>query len=214
MSSIKILVIDNYDSFVYTLVGYLQELGAQTTVYRNDDLSFAQAAELAAQHDGVLISPGPGDPAGAGVSIDLIKWCGEQSKPMLGVCLGHQALAEAYGGVVTHAEELMHGKTSLVSHDEHPVFAKVANPFTATRYHSLAAVRESIPAELEIIAQTEGGVIMGLVHRSAPLWGLQYHPESVLTEQGYQMLGNWLEFVGLTGAAEKASTLSPLFSGE
>ncbi len=214
VSSTKILVIDNYDSFVYTLVGYLQELGAETTVHRNDDLSVQEAIELAANYDGVLISPGPGDPAGAGVSIDLIKWCGEQHKPMLGVCLGHQALAEAYGGTVTHAEELMHGKTSLVSHDNHPVFNNVANPFTATRYHSLAAVRESIPEELEIIAQTAGGVIMALAHRDAPLWGLQYHPESVLTEQGYQMLGNWLEFLGLKGAAEKAATLSPLFSGE
>lgn len=214
MSSTKILVIDNYDSFVYTLVGYLQELGAQTTVHRNDDLSVQEAIELASDYDGVLISPGPGDPAGAGVSIDLIKWCGTNSKPMLGVCLGHQALAEAYGGTVTHAEELMHGKTSLVQHDNHPVFKNVANPFTATRYHSLAAVRESIPEELEIIAQTAGGVIMALAHRDAPLWGLQYHPESVLTEQGYQMLGNWLEFLGLQGAAEKAATLSPLFSGE
>lgn len=214
MSSTKILVIDNYDSFVYTLVGYLQELGAQTTVHRNDDLSVQGAIELASDYDGVLISPGPGDPAGAGVSIDLIKWCGTNSKPMLGVCLGHQALAEAYGGTVTHAEELMHGKTSLVQHDNHPVFKNVANPFTATRYHSLAAVRESIPEELEIIAQTAGGVIMALAHRDAPLWGLQYHPESVLTEQGYQMLGNWLEFLGLQGAAEKAATLSPLFSGE
>ncbi|TAP28765.1 gamma-glutamyl-gamma-aminobutyrate hydrolase family protein [Arthrobacter sp. S41] len=214
MSSTKILVIDNYDSFVYTLVGYLQELGAQTTVHRNDDLSVQEAIELASEYDGVLISPGPGDPAGAGVSIDLIKWCGQQNKPMLGVCLGHQALTEAYGGTVTHAEELMHGKTSLVHHENHPVFKNVANPFTATRYHSLAAVRESIPEELEIIAQTAGGVIMALAHREAPLWGLQYHPESVLTEQGYQMLGNWLEFLGLQGAAEKASTLSPLFSGE
>lgn len=214
MSSTKILVIDNYDSFVYTLVGYLQELGAQTTVHRNDDLSVQEAIELASDYDGVLVSPGPGDPAGAGVSIDLIKWCGTNSKPMLGVCLGHQALAEAYGGTVTHAEELMHGKTSLVQHDNHPVFKNVANPFTATRYHSLAAVRESIPEELEIIAQTAGGVIMALAHRDAPLWGLQYHPESVLTEQGYQMLGNWLEFLGLQGAAEKAATLSPLFSGE
>lgn len=214
MSSTKILVIDNYDSFVYTLVGYLQELGAQTTVYRNDDLSAQEAIELAADYDGVLISPGPGDPAGAGVSIELIKWCGAQNKPMMGVCLGHQALAEAYGGTVTHAEELMHGKTSLVHHENHPVFKNVANPFTATRYHSLAAVRESIPEELEIIAETAGGVIMALAHRDAPLWGLQYHPESVLTEQGYQMLGNWLEFVGLQGAAQKAATLSPLFSGE
>lgn len=214
MSTIKILVIDNYDSFVYTLVGYLQELGAQTTVHRNDQISLQQAQELAAAYDGVLISPGPGDPAGAGVSVDLIKWCAAHDKPMLGVCLGHQALAEAFGGVVTHAEELMHGRTSLVSHEEHPVFKNVANPFTATRYHSLAAVRESIPQELEIIAETAGGVIMGLAHRTAPLWGLQYHPESVLTEQGYQMLGNWLEFIGLQGAAEKAGTLSPLFSGE
>lgn len=214
MSSIKILVIDNYDSFVYTLVGYLQELGAQTTVYRNDDLGLEHAIELASDYDAVLISPGPGEPAGAGVSIGLIKWCGENSKPMLGVCLGHQALAEAYGGTVTHAEELMHGKTSLVEHENHPVFNNVANPFTATRYHSLAAVRESIPDELEIIAQTAGGVIMGLAHRNAPLWGLQYHPESVLTQQGYQMLGNWLEFVGLTGAATKAATLSPMLRGE
>lgn len=214
VSTTKILVIDNYDSFVYTLVGYLQELGAETTVYRNDMISLEQATDLASEYDGVLISPGPGDPAGAGVSIDLIKWCGTHAKPMLGVCLGHQALAEAYGGTVTHAEELMHGKTSLVSHENHPVFKDVANPFTATRYHSLAAIRESIPESLEIIAQTAGGVIMGLAHRSAPLWGLQYHPESVLTEQGYQMLGNWLEFVGLQGAAGKAATLSPLFSGE
>ena len=212
MSSTKILVIDNYDSFVYTLVGYLQELGAETTVYRNDDLSVQEAIELAADYDGVLISPGPGDPAGAGVSIDLIKWCGEQRKPMLGVCLGHQALAEAYGGTVTHAEELMHGKTSLVNHDNHPVFNNVANPFTATRYHSLAAVRESIPDELEIIAQTAGGVIMALAHRDAPLWGLQYHPESVLTEGGYRMVGNWLETTGLSGAAERAADLGPLIA--
>jgi len=212
VSATKILVIDNYDSFVYTLVGYLQELGAQTTVIRNDDRDLSGAIALAQEHDGVLISPGPGDPAGAGVSIDLIKWCGEHNKPMLGVCLGHQALAEAYGGTVTHAEQLMHGKTSLVRHAEHPVFAQVANPFTATRYHSLAAVRSTIPQELEIICETEDGVVMGLAHRAAPLWGLQYHPESVLTQDGYLMLGNWLQFVGLEGAAAKAAGLSPLFS--
>ncbi|GAA0194875.1 anthranilate synthase component II [Glutamicibacter creatinolyticus] len=212
MSATKILVIDNYDSFVYTLVGYLQELGAQTTVIRNDDRDLSGAIALAQEHDGVLISPGPGDPTGAGVSIDLIKWCGEHNKPMLGVCLGHQALAEAYGGTVTHAEQLMHGKTSLVRHAEHPVFAQVANPFTATRYHSLAAVRSTIPQELEIICETEDGVVMGLAHRTAPLWGLQYHPESVLTQDGYLMLGNWLQFVGLEGAAAKAAGLSPLFS--
>ena len=214
MSTMKILVVDNYDSFVYTLVGYLQELGAQTTVIRNDEYSLDEVIGMATAHEGILVSPGPGDPAGAGVSIGLIKWCGEHSKPMLGVCLGHQALAEAFGATVTHAEELMHGKTSQLKHTGHPIFSNVANPFTATRYHSLAAVRETIPEELEIISETDGGVVMGLAHRSKPLWGLQYHPESVLTQDGYLMLGNWLEHVGLSGAASKATTLSPLFSAE
>ncbi|EMY33498.1 anthranilate synthase component II [Arthrobacter crystallopoietes BAB-32] len=208
----RILVVDNYDSFVYTLVGYLQQLGAETTVVRNDDVTLEEAAELASSRDGVLISPGPGNPAEAGVCIELIKWCGEQRKPMLGVCLGHQALAEAYGGTVTHAPELMHGKTSHVVHHGQNVFAGVPSPFTATRYHSLAAVRATIPAELEITAETEGGVVMGLAHRTAPLWGVQFHPESVLTESGYLMLGNWLESLGMEGAAAKAAALSPLIS--
>jgi para-aminobenzoate synthetase component II len=208
----RILVVDNYDSFVYTLVGYLQQLGAETTVVRNDDVTLAEAVELADPRDGVLVSPGPGTPAGAGICIDLIKWCGEAGKPMLGVCLGHQALAEAYGGTVTHAPELMHGKTSAVIHQGANVFAGLPSPFTATRYHSLAAVNGSIPPELEITATTESGVIMGLAHRTAPLYGVQFHPESVLTEGGYQMLGNWLESLGLKGAAAKAATLSPLIS--
>ncbi|QTG81831.1 aminodeoxychorismate/anthranilate synthase component II [Arthrobacter crystallopoietes] len=208
----RILVVDNYDSFVYTLVGYLQQLGAETTVVRNDDVTLPEAIELAGARDGVLVSPGPGNPAEAGVCVELIRWCGENSKPMLGVCLGHQALAEAYGGVVTHAAELMHGKTSQVLHRGQNVFAGVPSPFTATRYHSLAAVRETIPAQLEITAETEGGVIMGLAHREAPLWGVQFHPESVLTEGGYLMLGNWLESLGMEGAAERAATLSPLIT--
>ncbi|WP_138445049.1 aminodeoxychorismate/anthranilate synthase component II [Sinomonas susongensis] len=212
--STRILVIDNYDSFVYTLVGYLQQLGAETTVVRNDDVSLAEATELAAARDGVLISPGPGNPAEAGVCIELIKWCGEVGKPMLGVCLGHQALAEAYGGKVTHAPELMHGKTSLVEHEGKGVFAGLKSPFTATRYHSLAAVADSIPDVLEVTAHTHSGVIMGLQHKSAPLCGVQFHPESVLTEGGYQMLGNWLESLGLVGAAEKAAPLSPLIHAE
>ncbi|MDP5226926.1 MULTISPECIES: gamma-glutamyl-gamma-aminobutyrate hydrolase family protein [Arthrobacter] len=208
--STSILVIDNYDSFVYTLVGYLQELGAETTVVRNDDVSLQEAIELASSRDGVLVSPGPGNPAGAGVCIDLITWCGENAKPMLGVCLGHQALAEAYGGTVSHAPELMHGKTSQVEHGDDGLFTGVPSPFTATRYHSLAAENDSIPPVLEVTAQTANGVIMGLRHRTAPLCGVQFHPESVLTEGGYQMLGNWLESVGLTGAAERATSLSPL----
>ena len=210
MSTAKILVVDNYDSFVYTLVGYLQELGAETTVVRNDDVTLAEAIEMAEPRDGVLISPGPGSPSEAGVCIELIRWCGEQAKPMFGVCLGHQALAEAYGGKVTHAPELMHGKTSLVQHEGASVFAGLPSPVTATRYHSLAAVRETIPEILEVTAETASGVVMGLQHRSAPLCGVQFHPESVLTEGGYQMLGNWLESLGMKGAAERAGKLSPL----
>jgi para-aminobenzoate synthetase component II len=210
MSTAKILVVDNYDSFVYTLVGYLQELGAETTVVRNDDVTLAEAIEMAETRDGVLISPGPGSPSEAGVCIELIRWCGEKTKPMFGVCLGHQALAEAYGGTVTHAPELMHGKTSLVQHDGASVFAGLPSPVTATRYHSLAAVRDTIPEILEITAETASGVIMGLQHRKAPLCGVQFHPESVLTEGGYQMLGNWLESLGMKGAAERAAKLSPL----
>jgi para-aminobenzoate synthetase component 2 len=210
MSTAKILVVDNYDSFVYTLVGYLQELGAETTVVRNDDVTLAEAIEMAETRDGVLISPGPGSPSEAGVCIELIRWCGEQAKPMFGVCLGHQALAEAYGGTVTHAPELMHGKTSLVQHGGASVFAGLPSPVTATRYHSLAAVRETIPEILEVTAETASGVVMGLQHRTAPLCGVQFHPESVLTEGGYQMLGNWLESLGMKGAAERAAKLSPL----
>ncbi|MDQ0616222.1 aminodeoxychorismate/anthranilate synthase component II [Arthrobacter globiformis] len=210
MSTAKILVVDNYDSFVYTLVGYLQELGAETTVVRNDDVTLAEAIEMAETRDGILISPGPGSPSEAGVCIELIRWCGEKTKPMFGVCLGHQALAEAYGGTVTHAPELMHGKTSLVQHGGASVFAGLPSPVTATRYHSLAAVRDTIPEILEITAETASGVIMGLQHRTAPLCGVQFHPESVLTEGGYQMLGNWLESLGMKGAAERAAKLSPL----
>jgi para-aminobenzoate synthetase component 2 len=210
MSTAKILVVDNYDSFVYTLVGYLQELGAETTVVRNDDVTLAEVIEMAETRDGVLISPGPGSPSEAGVCIELIRWCGELTKPMFGVCLGHQALAEAYGGTVTHAPELMHGKTSLVQHGGASVFAGLPSPVIATRYHSLAAVRETIPEILEVTAETANGVIMGLQHRTAPLCGVQFHPESVLTEGGYQMLGNWLESLGMKGAAERAAKLSPL----
>jgi len=206
----RVLVIDNYDSFVYTLVGYLQEIGAETTVIRNDDLGTEEAIVLASQHDGVLVSPGPGDPAGAGVCLDVIRAAADSELPLLGVCLGHQALAEAFGGVVEHAVQLMHGKTSSVIPGDHPLFAGVPHPFTATRYHSLAVRPDSVPAELEVTASTEDGVIMGLAHRTAPLWGVQFHPESVLTEGGYRMLGNWLESLGLSGAGERSAALSPL----
>lgn len=210
-SPVSVLVVDNHDSFVYTLVGYLQELGARTTVVRNDAVPPARALELAAEHTGVLVSPGPGAPADAGISLDLIRAAADGGRPVFGVCLGHQAIAEAFGATVTHAESLMHGKTSPVLHHGHPMFAGIPSPFTATRYHSLAAVRSTVDeAVLEITAETADGVVMGIAHRTAPLWGVQFHPESVLTEGGHRMLGNWLESLGVVGAAELGGRLSPL----
>lgn len=206
----RILVIDNYDSFVYTLNGYLQELGAETVVVRNDAIALDKLDETLAQYDGVLVSPGPGKPSDAGVSIAAIQSAYKQSIPMLGVCLGHQALAEAFGATVTNAEELMHGKTSQIIHDDSAFYENVPQPFTATRYHSLAVVNNTVPADLAVTSHTEGGVIMGLQHVTAPLYGVQFHPESVLTEGGYTMLGNWLESAGLKGAAQLALTKSPL----
>ncbi|MCW4457405.1 aminodeoxychorismate/anthranilate synthase component II [Microbacterium sp. MPKO10] len=206
----RVLVVDNYDSFVYTLNGYLQQIGAETEVVRNDAFSEADAVAYTREFDGVLLSPGPGTPANAGVSIPLVHAAAESGQPLLGVCLGHQAIAEAYGGVVTNADELMHGKTSRVTHDESPFYAGVPQPFTATRYHSLAVVTGTIPDDLIVNSHTDGGVIMGLHHRTHPIFGVQFHPESVLTEGGYRMLGNWLEVVGLTGAASVAASLHPL----
>ena len=206
----RILVIDNYDSFVYTLNGYLQELGAHTDVVRNDSITLDKLDETIASYDGILVSPGPGKPSDAGISIAAIRSAFKQGVPMLGVCLGHQALAEAFGATVTNAEELMHGKTSSIIHDDGAFYANVPQPFTATRYHSLAVVKSTVPADLVVTSHTAGGVIMGLQHVEAPLYGVQFHPESVLTEGGYTMLGNWLEIAGLSGAAKLALTKSPL----
>ncbi|MGO4534909.1 anthranilate synthase component II [Leifsonia sp. 2MCAF36] len=206
----RVLVIDNYDSFVYTLNGYLLELGAETDVVRNDDIPVEELPARLAAYDAVLISPGPGKPADAGVSISVVELALATGQPLLGVCLGHQAIAEAFGGVVTNAEELMHGKTSQVGHDDSPLFDGVAQPFTATRYHSLAVVDGTLPDEINVTARTPGGVIMALQHREAPIYGVQFHPESVLTEGGYRMLGNWLEIAGLEGAAAASRSLNPL----
>ncbi|MBN9239287.1 MAG: anthranilate synthase component II [Micrococcales bacterium 70-64] len=206
----RILVVDNYDSFVYTLNGYLLQLGAETTVVRNDAFSEDAAAATIAEYDAVLLSPGPGTPAGAGVSIPIVRAALASGQPLLGVCLGHQAIAEALGATVTHAEELMHGKTSLIEHDDSPFYDGVPQPFTATRYHSLAVVDGTVPDELVVTSRTQGGVIMGLRHQDAPLYGVQFHPESVLTEGGYRMLGNWLAVAGLPEAAETAKGLTPL----
>jgi len=206
----RVLVVDNYDSFVYTLAGYLVQLGAEIEVVRNDDFTAADAAERIAAYDAVLLSPGPGTPAEAGVSIPVVRAAIEAGSPLLGVCLGHQAIAEALGATVTHADELMHGKTSLIRHDDSAFFDGVPQPFRATRYHSLAVVDSTVPEVLEVTARTDGGVIMGLRHREAPVFGVQFHPESVLTEAGYRMLGNWLAATGMPEAVERAAGLNPL----
>lgn len=205
----RILVVDNYDSFVYTIVGYLDQLGAETVVVRNDAVP---SREERSRYDGVLISPGPGTPRAAGESMDVIRDCAEDATPMLGVCLGHQALGEVFGATVTHAPELMHGKTSLVEHEGAGVLAGLSTPFTATRYHSLAVVDGTVPAELVVTARTAGGtgVIMGLQHRDLPLHGVQFHPESVLTEGGHRLLANWLELCGLEGAVAASAGMAPL----
>ncbi len=202
----RILVIDNYDSFVYTIVGYLNQLGAETVVVRNDAVPpLAERAEF----DGVLVSPGPGTPAEAGSSMDVIRDCAATGTPMLGVCLGHQALGEVYGGTVTHAPELMHGKTSPVEHDGQGVLAGLPSPFTATRYHSLAVVNGTVSDELVVTART-GDVIMGLQHRDLPLFGVQFHPESVMTEGGHRLLANWLQACGDDEAVARSAGLHPL----
>ena len=206
----RILVIDNYDSFVYTLNGYLRELGAETEVVRNDAFPATEMAARLAEFDGVLVSPGPGKPSDAGVSIAAVEAALATNLPLFGVCLGHQAIAEAFGATVTNAEELMHGKTSQITHDGSEFYDGVPQPFTATRYHSLAVVNGTVPSDLVVTSRTQGGVIMGLRHVSAPILGVQFHPESVLTEGGYLMVANWLALAGLPDAREKAKHLTPM----
>ena len=188
----KILVIDNYDSFVFNLVQYLQQLGAEVVVKRNDEVN----AESINGFDGVLLSPGPGTPEDAGACIEIVNAAIEKQKPLLGVCLGHQAIGAALGGTVSRAPELLHGKTSQVQHKNEGVFKDLKSPFRATRYHSLAIETPSVPEELLVTATTESGVIMGVKHKSAPIEGVQFHPESVLTEGGHRLLANWLETCG------------------
>lgn len=203
----RILVIDNYDSFVYTIVGYLRQLGADTVVVRNDQVANAGAIE---DYDGVLVSPGPGTPAQAGAANDVIRECARTGTPMLGICLGLQALAEVYGGVVTHAPELMHGKTSQVLHQGASVLVGLPSPFTATRYHSLAVDADTVDLSVfDVTARTDNGIIMGLKHRDLPLHGVQFHPESVLTEGGHRLLANWLELCGSADAVATSAGLAP-----
>ena len=198
-------MVDNYDSFVFNLVQYLQQLGATTEVLRNDEVTVDQVLA----YDGVLLSPGPGTPTDAGACIDIVKLAGGKV-PIFGVCLGHQAIAEAFGATVSRPPEHLHGKTSLVTHDGVGVFEGIPSPFTATRYHSLAVEEPTVPAELEITARTDSGVVMALRHRELAIEGVQFHPESVLTEHGYQLLANWLVSCGDPGARERSVGLAPV----
>jgi para-aminobenzoate synthetase component 2 len=201
----SILVIDNYDSFVYNLVQYVAELGAEVTVLRNDEVTAAQVIDRAP--DGVLVSPGPGHPRDAGNCVEIIRACAEHRIPMFGVCLGHQALGEAFGATIDRAPELLHGRSSLVEHQGQGVFEGVSDPLVVGRYHSLVVKDEGLPADFAVTARSHG-LIMGMRHRSLPLEGVQFHPESVLTQDGYRMLANWLHECGSSDAREKAEALS------
>ena len=203
----RILVVDNYDSFVYNLVQYLGQLGATCEVWRNDDPRLAGPAgdfdpamlrDVITQFDGVLLSPGPGTPDRAGATIPLIEVCGRAEVPVLGVCLGHQAIGEAFGATVDRAAELMHGKTSEVTHEDEAtgVLAGLPSPFTATRYHSLTVLPETLPDVLIPTAHTESGLLMAMRHRDLPIHGVQFHPESVMSQGGHRMLANWLGICG------------------
>ena len=188
----RVLVIDNYDSFVYNLVQYLAQLGADSTVRRNDEVDLDELDEV----DGVLVSPGPGTPERAGLSIEVIRRSADRQLPLLGVCLGHQAIGVAWGGVVERAPELLHGKTSLVHHAGEGLLAGLPDPFVATRYHSLSIRPDTLPAALEVTARTDTGVIMAVRHRELPVVGVQFHPESVLTQGGHRLLANWMASAG------------------
>ena len=203
-SAPHLLVIDNYDSFVYNLVQYVGELGATVEVVRNDKVDANDVAR--GSYDGILVSPGPGHPRSAGNCVEIIRYCAQVDLPMLGICLGHQALGEAFGADVVSAPELLHGRSSVVEHDSTGVFAGLPNPMIAGRYHSLVVEATTLPACFEVTA-TSGRLIMGMRHVSAPLEGVQFHPESVLTQHGYRLLANWLTTCGSTLATERAEQL-------
>ncbi|MFD7642852.1 aminodeoxychorismate/anthranilate synthase component II [Kitasatospora sp. NPDC059795] len=208
----RILVVDNYDSFVFNLVQYLYQLGAVCEVVRNDRLTVAHARprEGAEGYDGVLLSPGPGTPEEAGVCVEMVHHCARIGLPLFGVCLGLQSIAVAYGAVVGRAPELLHGKTSPVVHEDGGVFEGLPSPLTATRYHSLAVEPDTVPAELVVTSRTDSGVIMGLRHRELLVEGVQFHPESVLTEGGHRMLANWLAECGFPEAVGRSAGLAPV----
>lgn len=210
MSMLRILVIDNYDSFVYNAVNYLAHIGADVDVWRNDDPRFSSFSWVE-DYDGILLSPGPGTPEEAGICVQLIRSLAGKI-PIFGICLGLQAIGVAYGAVVGRSSELFHGKTSQITHDQQGVFEDIPTPLVVARYHSLAIDPDTLPASLEVSARTDSGVIMAIRHRELPIEAVQFHPESVLTECGYQMLANWLVVCGDRGARERAMGLSPLIS--
>lgn len=209
MTAPRVLVVDNHDSFVHTLVGYLGELGADTALREADEIDTDAAAAALTGFDGVLVSPGPGTPERAGSSLAVVAAAAETRTPLLGVCLGHQALAVAFGGRVAQAPELMHGMTSPILHDGTGVLRGLPSPFSAARYHSLAVDGASVPDVLRVTARTPEGTVMALEHRELPLSGVQFHPESVLTEYGYRMLATWLAGIGAEDALSRALTLTP-----
>lgn len=192
----RILVVDNYDSFVFNLVQYLGQLGVDATVWRNDDPRLDDRDAIAAEYDGILLSPGPGTPQRAGATMDLVTAAAKAETPLLGVCLGHQAIGAAFGGTVDRAPELLHGKTSSVHHDDVGVLAGLPEPFTATRYHSLTVLADTVPDVLEVTGRTDSGLVMAMRHRTLPIHGVQFHPESILTQGGHRMLANWLAVCG------------------
>lgn len=214
----KFLVVDNYDSFVYNLVQYIEQLGVTCDVWRNDDERLADPAAVAAEYDGILLSPGPGTPQRAGATMSMVTAAGEAGTPLLGVCLGHQAIGAVFGGTVDRAPELLHGKTSQVFHEGYGVLAGLPSPFTATRYHSLTVLPETVPDVFEVTGTTDTGIVMGLRHRELAIEGVQFHPESVLTQGGHRMLANWLARCGWEFdealvsrlEAEVAAALSPV----
>jgi para-aminobenzoate synthetase component 2 len=204
----KILVVDNHDSFVFNIVQYLDELGAVTHVVKNEEIE----PKYCQNFDGVVISPGPGNPQNAGASIDVVKYCDRREIPILGICLGLQVIGATYGAKISSAPELLHGRTSEILHDGTDLFKDIPNNFIATRYHSLAIESDSVPAELKVTARCSDGTIMGISHRSKKIVGVQFHPEAVLTQFGYELLANWLEICGDVGARNRAVGLSALIN--
>ena len=204
----KILVVDNHDSFVFNIVQYLDELGAVTHVVKNEEIE----PKYCQNFDGVVISPGPGNPQNAGASIDVVKYCDRHEIPILGICLGLQVIGAAYGAKISSAPELLHGRTSEILHDGTDLFKDIPNNFIATRYHSLAIESDSVPADLQVTARCSDGTIMGISHRSKKIVGVQFHPEAVLTQYGYELLANWLENCGDVGARNRAVGLSALLN--